>query len=118
MSLSDDLVAPYRAFITSTKKPDARAVCVHIGFQEGFKATKERQEDVAGFHLFNLTVQVGNHPTGSTVSAATLANLGYDISHLPKTPEPIAVIRAREHAATTNPYLAAYYDRPNGYSGD
>ena len=83
MSFADDLVAPYRAFITPPKKPDARTVCTHLGFQEGFKATKEGQKDVAGFHLFNLTADVAHHPAGSTVSAATLATFGYDITHLP-----------------------------------
>ena len=45
--------------------------------------------------------------------------IAYNLPAKPKsTPEPINEIRAREHAATTNPALAAWYDRPGCYSGD
>jgi hypothetical protein len=37
---------------------------------------------------------------------------------LPAKPEPLATLQGREHATTTNPSLAEYYDRPNAYSGD
>lgn len=47
------------------------AVAVFLGIQKSYKP------GVSDIPLYNLTRQVGDHPVGATVSAATLARLGY-----------------------------------------
>ncbi len=49
---------------------------VYRGFQEGF-------DDVPGFHLYNLLVDIPGHCAGSTVTAKTLRAAGLEV---PSTP--------------------------------
>lgn len=59
--------------LTSGLRPLAPAI--YIGWQE--------TGDGGGFALYNLTEDIEGHPTGSTVSARTLLDLGY---RMPMTP--------------------------------
>lgn len=76
MTTAPSLFAPFAQIqrdVFATPKPalkDGSAVAYYKGWQFGFGACK-------GFALYNLSVPVGIHPEGSTITEETLNRYGY-----------------------------------------
>ena len=76
------------------------APAIFLGEQSGFGIRPGRVHP--GFLLFNLTADIPGHPCGSTVSDATLRELGYA---LPAVPESAVIQKARQRVKDSfNPF--------------